>query len=186
MSVFTCLQPKPWGYNHWVHVSFRQTLLDDCDKFLQSIDRGKDKTCSKLITQVSNKITNITKEKKEILPDDLEKVESLLIFNLFLMACSIQCVCIWYGNYATGNAKEYKPPKSKVDTHGYPTTTRTWTVKTVCGHIFMECVTNEQKRLSNVGKQDISNYRPALVAVFEALSGAEVKECEYKAELWNT
>jgi hypothetical protein len=68
-------------YSHWVLMSFRQTLLDCCDEYLKSSDRSSEKTRSQLITQVSQEITNIAQEKKEALPDDMEKVIHPYIFD---------------------------------------------------------------------------------------------------------
>ena len=56
--------------------------MDACDEYLQSTDRGNDKTRSKLITRVAKDITDIAKEKNEALPDNLEKV--ILMFLFFL------------------------------------------------------------------------------------------------------
>jgi len=75
LSIFTCVHTITMApYSRWVHPSFRQTLMDACDEYLQSTDRGNDKTRSKLITRVAKDITDIAKEKNEALPDDLEKV----------------------------------------------------------------------------------------------------------------
>ena len=65
----------------WVHPSFRQTLLDNCDKYIDSSDRGSDKTRSKLITRVSKELTDIAQAATKAipLPSDLEKVIILLI-----------------------------------------------------------------------------------------------------------
>jgi len=65
----------------WVHPSFRQTLLDNCDEYIDSSDRGSDKTRSKLITRVSKELTDIAQAATESiqLPSDLEKVITLLI-----------------------------------------------------------------------------------------------------------
>ena len=98
----------------------------------------------------------------------------------------IQCVRIWFGNYAAGHAKETRPSKSKADTRGHPTSSKTWTAKSVCAHIFSDRISDEQKRLSDDGEKDISKYRAALSAVFEELSDAEVKHCEETAVQWNT
>jgi hypothetical protein len=49
-------------------------LLDSCDEYLKSSDRGTDKTRSQLITRVSKDIADIAKENSETIPDDLEKV----------------------------------------------------------------------------------------------------------------
>lgn len=63
-------------YSRWVHSSFRQTLLDYCNDYLDTSDRGSDKTRSKLITRVAQEITSIADAQVEAvtLPDDLEKV----------------------------------------------------------------------------------------------------------------
>lgn len=60
----------------WVHPSFRQTLLDHCDEYIDSSDRGTDKTRSKLITKVSKDIFDIVQAANEEiqLPSNIEKV----------------------------------------------------------------------------------------------------------------
>ena len=63
-------------YNRWVLSLFRDTLLNHCDLYLESSDRGNDKSRSKLIVQVAQAITDIAREKSEQVPDDLEKVVS--------------------------------------------------------------------------------------------------------------
>lgn len=64
-------------YSRWVHASFKQTLLDSCDDYMETNDRGTDKSRSKLITRVAKEITDIAQERSETLPDDLEKVTVL-------------------------------------------------------------------------------------------------------------
>jgi len=66
-------------YSCWVKESFKQTLLDNCDEYLETTDRGTDKTRSKLITRVAQDIAAIALAKKEELPDDLEKVNNLTV-----------------------------------------------------------------------------------------------------------
>src|SRR6266436_2677442 len=61
-------------YSRWVLPSFRETLLGNCDTYLESSDCGNDKTRSKLIAQVAQEINAIAQAKGEPLPDDLEKV----------------------------------------------------------------------------------------------------------------
>jgi hypothetical protein len=56
----------------------------------------------------------------------------------------------------------------------------------VCGYIFAEQISEEQKRLSDGGEKDIRKYRAALSNIFEELSDAEVKQCEDHAIDWNT
>ena len=62
-------------YARWVHSSFKQTLIDACDEFLESNDCGKDKKHTEVMKQVSKDITDIVQEKQEQLLDDLEKVK---------------------------------------------------------------------------------------------------------------
>jgi hypothetical protein len=88
-------------YARWLHTSFKQTLLDSCDEFLESSDRGNDKTRTKLITRVSKDITDIATGNGAPIPDDVEKV---ITHNLALTAYSLMfpvCphmvweLCIW-------------------------------------------------------------------------------------------
>jgi hypothetical protein len=41
------------------------------------------------------------------------------------------------------HAKEVRPTKSKMDTHGHPTSLKAWMAKSVCSHIFLECIYKE-------------------------------------------
>jgi hypothetical protein len=61
-------------YARWVKESFKQTLIDACDEYLDTNDRGNEKTRSKLITRVADEIGAIAKDKTEDVPDELEKV----------------------------------------------------------------------------------------------------------------
>jgi len=78
LLIFTCLQHTTMG---WVHPSFRQILLDHCDEYIDSSDRGSDKTRSKLITRIAKDITEIAEAAVEtiLLPSDVEKVINWLI-----------------------------------------------------------------------------------------------------------
>jgi len=98
----------------------------------------------------------------------------------------LQAVRIWFGNYATGSAKEEGPAKSTSNTRGHPTSSKTWTSKSVCSHIFTARISDEQTKLSGGGEKDIGKYRAALLNVFKNLSKAELKECEDRAAEWNT
>jgi vacuolar-type H+-ATPase subunit H len=49
-------------YARWVHSSFKQTLIDACDEFLESNDRGTDKKRTEVIKRVSKDITDIAQE----------------------------------------------------------------------------------------------------------------------------
>jgi hypothetical protein len=99
---------------------------------------------------------------------------------------SFKCVRIWFGNYASGNAKGERPSKSKSDTRGHPTSSKSWTSKSVCAHLFADRISDEHKRLSDGGDKDIGKYRAALSNVFEELSEEELKKCEDSAVQWNT
>ncbi len=111
---------------------------------------------------------------------------------LYLIAISFrhtdkhaQSLRTWFGNYASGNAKDDRPGRSKSDTRGHPTSARAWTAKSACGHIFADQVSIEQKALSDGGEKDIGKYRAALSKVFDDLSEEEVKQCEDSAIEWN-
>lgn len=83
LLIFTWLQPITMApYARWVVPSFRTILVDNCDDFLASTDRGMDKTRTKLITQVSKDITVIAQEQGETLPNDLEKVSNTMNLQL--------------------------------------------------------------------------------------------------------
>ena len=68
-------------YSRWVKESFKQTLLNNCDEYLETTDRGTNKTRSKLITRVTQDIAAIALAKTEDLPDDLEKVKNLTVMS---------------------------------------------------------------------------------------------------------
>ena len=75
LLIFTCLQTITMApYARWVLPSFRTILVNRCDDYLNSSDRGTDKGRSKLITEVAKDITDIAQENGENIPDDLEKV----------------------------------------------------------------------------------------------------------------
>jgi len=69
---------------------------------------------------------------------------------------------------------------------GHPTSSKAWTAKSVCSHIFADWISKEQKLLSNGGKKDIRKYHTALSNIFEALNEEELKQCEEGAIKWNT
>jgi hypothetical protein len=159
-------------YARWVLDSFRQILLDACDEYLDTNDRGSEKKRSKLITRVSKDISDIVGAKKERIPDDLEKVVTACSFVFIDSNCFFQSVRIWFGNYAAGHAKE-RDQQNQVDTRGHPTSSKTWTAKSVCAHLFSGRISDEQKRLSDDGEKDIGKYRAALSTVFEGLNEEE-------------
>ena len=68
-------------YTRWVHDSFKHILVDSCDGYLQTNDRGIDKGCSKFIAQVAADIADSAGESDVALPNDLEKVWKCLLFN---------------------------------------------------------------------------------------------------------
>ena len=174
-------------YSHWVHQSFKVILHKYCDEFLASSDRGPEKTRSKLITQVSQEISDVAQRQVDAsLPDDLEKVNVPLSTRGQVINRSVQCVCMWFYNYAGGNATQERPGKSKAETRGHPISSRTWTAKSVCSHLHAEHISHEQRSLLDNGEKDIRKYRAALVKVFDALSDVEKKECEKTTVEWNT
>jgi hypothetical protein len=61
-------------YTRWIHDSFEQTLIDTCDEYLDTNDRGGEKKRSKLITRVSKEIAAIGVEQNVAVPNELEKV----------------------------------------------------------------------------------------------------------------
>ena len=68
-------------YTRWVHDSFKHILVDSCDGYLQTNDRGIDKGRSKFIAQVAADIADSAGEGDVALPNDLEKVWKCLLFN---------------------------------------------------------------------------------------------------------
>ena len=81
--IFTCLKTITMApYARWVLLSFRTILVNHCNDYLNSSDRGTDKAGSKLITEVAKDITDIAQQREENTPDDLEKVISLHIQQL--------------------------------------------------------------------------------------------------------
>ena len=98
----------------------------------------------------------------------------------------LQCVRNWFGNHAAGHAKETRPSKSRSNTCGDPVSSKTWTAKLVCAHLFANGISDEQKRLSDDGEKDIGKYHATLSNIFEELSDEELKECEESTVKWNT
>jgi hypothetical protein len=69
-------------YSRWVQPSFKQTLLDHCDEYLDTMDRGNDKSRSKLITKVA------IAADQAALPTNLEKVlNQKLSYSYLLINC---------------------------------------------------------------------------------------------------
>ena len=64
-------------YNHWVHDVFRNILLDSCDEYLKTSDRGTDKARSLFVTRIASDITQAAADDNVGLLNDLEKVSSL-------------------------------------------------------------------------------------------------------------
>ena len=173
-------------YARWMHDSFKEILVNSCDEYMQSSDRGTDKTRSNLIARVSTDITNIAKEKKAAVPDDLEKVILHFISHPIGDSKFFQCVRTWFGNYASGHSKNDRAGTSKADTRGHPTSTRTWTAKSVCGYHYSKRVSEEHKKLSEGVEKNIGKYHAALSMVFNELTEAEQQRCERDAAEWNS
>lgn len=77
---------------------------------------------------------------------------------LFWTITNVSSVCIWFGNYVTGHVT-IEPAKSKSNTHGHLTSTRTQTAKSVCSHIHLKHISNEQIKMSNDGENVIRSSR---------------------------
>ncbi len=56
----------------------------------------------------------------------------------------------------------------------------------MCGQLFSDRISDEQKRLSDGGEKDIGKYRAALSNVFDELNEEEKKQCKDVANEWNT
>ena len=78
-----------------------------------------------------------------------------------------------------------RPTKSKTGTHGHLTSSKAWTARSVCGHHYVACISNEQKTLSDGMEKDIAKYHAALVNVWNDLTEEEHKQCENDAVEWN-
>jgi len=79
MLIFSCLRSITMGqYSRWVQQSAKEILLSACDEYVQTSDRGSDKTRSKIITRVAKEITDKAAENNEPVPDDVEKVPLIL------------------------------------------------------------------------------------------------------------
>ena len=78
-------------YARWVLESFKHILVDSCDEYFDTNDRGNDKSRSKLITRVANDIAAIAQDKNQRVPDDLEKVTFYLspTLNINVNICSV-------------------------------------------------------------------------------------------------
>jgi len=61
-------------YTRWVAPSFKNIMVEACDDYLETSDRGNNKTCSKLIAHVAKDIVDIAQANGEALPNELEKV----------------------------------------------------------------------------------------------------------------
>jgi hypothetical protein len=61
-------------YAHWVVPSFKDILINSCDKYLDSSNSGNDKTRSTLIAGVTKDITDIADKEWVLVPNNLEKV----------------------------------------------------------------------------------------------------------------
>lgn len=74
----------------------------------------------------------------------------------------------------------------KRDKRGHPTSVKSWTPRTVCGSLYVEQVSDVQRRLSGDGEtKDIGQYGRALAEVFGKLSDDELERCTTLAEQWN-
>lgn len=64
----------------------------------------------------------------------------------------------------------------KRDKRGHPTSVKSWTPRTVCGSLYVEQVSDVQRRLSGDGEtKDIGQYGRALVALLVVISVNNLK-----------
>jgi hypothetical protein len=157
-------------YARWVVPSFKDILINSCDEYPDSSNRGNDKTWSTLIARVTKDITNIADKEWVSVPNDLEKVIYSSMVPSHANYRYPQCVCTWFGNYASGNSKEPRPGKLKSDTRGHPISSKAGMAKSVCAHAFADRISNKQIRLSDGGEKDIGKYWAALTTIFEGLT----------------
>lgn len=73
----------------WVHESFKQTLIDSSEAYLNSHDRGPHKDRTIKIIEVCDKVKKIAKEANVLLPSDLQKVNFVLIFSIINQLISL-------------------------------------------------------------------------------------------------
>ena len=78
-----------------------------------------------------------------------------------------------------------RPTKSKSDTCGHLTSLKAWTTRSVYGHRYMDCISKEQKTLSNGMEKDIGKYHAALANIWNELTEEDHKQCEDDAVEWN-
>ena len=71
-----------------------------------------------------------------------------------------------------------RPTKLKSDTWGHPTSLKAWTARSVCGHPYTDCISNEQKMLSDGTEKDIGKYHAALANVWNELTEEDHKQCK--------
>ena len=108
-------------YTRWVHDSFKHILVDSCDRYLQTNDRGIDKGRSKFIAQVAADIAESIHEGNITLPNDLEKVwKCFLCIVAWYEPLSIVCpntawklcICIFEGQQAGQSKTRYSRPSN--------------------------------------------------------------------------
>ena len=59
----------------WVLPSFKNILIDSCQEYVNTTDKGKEKTRSTLIARVAGEVREVVEGTSDTVPDDLEKVQ---------------------------------------------------------------------------------------------------------------
>ena len=78
-----------------------------------------------------------------------------------------------------------RPTKLKSDTCGHLTSSKAWTARLVCGHRYVDRISNEQKTLSDGMEKDIGKYHAALANVWNELTEEDCKQYKNNAVEWN-
>ena len=79
-----------------------------------------------------------------------------------------------------------RPTKLKRDTCGHLTSLKASTARSVCGHCYVDRISNEQKTLSDGTEKDTGKHHAALVYVWNELTEEDRKQCKNDAVEWNT
>jgi hypothetical protein len=73
----------------------------------------------------------------------------------------------------------------KDENPGNPTSTKSWTAKSVCGKVHAQQIAEVQTCLSGGEEKILAHYGAARTEIFNSLSPEEMAECERLAAEWN-
>src|SRR6201999_96451 len=94
-------------------------------------------------------------------------------------------ICTWFGNEAGQYTKGDGGQKTKDENLGNPTSTKSWTAKSVCGKGHSQRIAEVQTRLSSREEKLLAHYGAAQTEIFNSLSPDEMAECKRLAAEWN-